>query len=92
MVTTIQRWGNSLGVRIPKPFAVRAPLSENSEVDISIQDGRIVVSPTVKEWKLDDLLARITPRNAHTEISWGQKAGVTINEVLGKLRTLIDPQ
>jgi antitoxin MazE len=75
MVTTIQRWGNSLGVRIPKPFAVQAGLSENSEVDISVEDGRIVVSPAVKEWKLDDLLARIIPRNAHKEISWGDKAG-----------------
>jgi antitoxin MazE len=75
MVTTIQRWGNSLGVRIPKPFAVQAALTENSEVDISVEDGRIVLSPAVKEWKLDDLLARITPRNAHSEISWGDKAG-----------------
>ena len=75
MVTTIQRWGNSLGVRIPKPFAVQAALTENSEVDISLEDGRIVLSPAVKEWKLDDLLSRITPRNAHKEIGWGHKAG-----------------
>jgi len=75
MLTTIQRWGNSLAVRIPKPFALQTDLGENSEVDISLEGDRIVVSPAVKEWKLDDLLAGITARNAHKEISWGDRAG-----------------
>jgi len=75
MLTTIQRWGNSLAVRIPKPFALQTDLSENSEVDISLEGDRIVVSPAVKEWKLDDLLAAITPGNAHKEISWGDRVG-----------------
>ena len=75
MLTTIQRWGNSLAVRIPKPFALQTDLGENSEVDISVEGDRIVVSPAVKEWKLDDLLAGITARNAHKEISWGDRVG-----------------
>ncbi|MDP9206296.1 MAG: AbrB/MazE/SpoVT family DNA-binding domain-containing protein [Gemmatimonadota bacterium] len=75
MLTTIQRWGNSLAVRIPKPFALQTDLSENSQVDISLEGDRIVVSPAAKEWKLDDLLAGITSRNAHKEISWGDRAG-----------------
>jgi len=75
MLTTIQRWGNSLAVRIPKPFALQTDLGENSEVDIAVEGDRIVVSPAVKEWKLDDLLAGITARNAHKEISWGDRAG-----------------
>ena len=64
-----------MAVRIPKPFALQTDLSENSEVDISLEGDRIVVSPAVKEWKLDSLLAGITPRNTHKEISWGDKAG-----------------
>lgn len=75
MLTTIQRWGNSLAVRIPKPFALQADLSENSEVNISLEGDRIVVTPAVKEWNLDELLAGITPRNAHRESSWGDKVG-----------------
>ena len=75
MLTTIQRWGNSLAVRIPKPFALQTELAENSEVDISLEGNRIVVSPAVKEWKLDALVAGITSRNAHKEISWGDKTG-----------------
>jgi antitoxin component of MazEF toxin-antitoxin module len=34
MVTTIQRWGNSLAIRIPKPFAVQAQLSEDADVEM----------------------------------------------------------
>lgn len=75
MLTTIQRWGNSLAVRIPKPFAMQADLSENTEVDISLEGDRIVVSPAAKEWKLDALLAGITSRNAHKEVAWGGRAG-----------------
>ncbi len=68
MLTTIQRWGNSLAVRIPKPFALQTDLGENSEVDIAVEGDRIVVSPAVKEWKLDDLLAGITARNERLSV------------------------
>jgi antitoxin MazE len=75
MLTTIQRWGNSLAVRIPKPFALETALEENTEVDISVDGNRIVVSVPRKDWKLDDLLAGITSRNTHTETSWGGRKG-----------------
>ena len=74
MLTTIQRWGNSLAVRIPKPIALQAELEENSEVDISVEGDRIVVSPATREWRLEDLLAGITRRNSHKEMTWGDKA------------------
>lgn len=75
MITTIQRWGNSLAVRIPKPFAAQVELSENSQVDISIDGGRIVVSPAVKEWKLSELVDGISAANTHSETVWGDRAG-----------------
>ncbi len=75
MITTIQRWGNSLALRIPKPFAAQASLEENSEVDISINGDRIIVRPAAKEWKLGDLLAGITRNNRHSETSWGHRTG-----------------
>jgi antitoxin MazE len=75
MITTIQRWGNSLAVRIPKPFALQTAIEENSEVDISVDGNRIVVSVPRKEWRLDDLLAGITRRNSHKEITWGGRKG-----------------
>jgi antitoxin MazE len=75
MITTVQRWGNSLAIRIPKPFALETGLQENSEVDISLDGGRIVVSPARKEWRLAEMVKAITPGNFHGEIGWGAKVG-----------------
>ncbi|HET9635618.1 MAG TPA: AbrB/MazE/SpoVT family DNA-binding domain-containing protein [Gemmatimonadaceae bacterium] len=75
MITTVQRWGNSLAIRIPKPFAVETDLKENSEVDIALDGDRIVVRPTRKEWRLSDLVKAISPQNLHRETSWGDSAG-----------------
>lgn len=80
----VQKWGNSLALRIPKSLADDAKLGVNSEVELSIRDGELVVSravqtsrPTPKS-KLDDLLAGITPENLHQETDWGPAVG---NEV-----------
>ena len=75
MVTTIQRWGNSLAVRIPKAFAAQAQLTENSDVDISVDGDRIVVTPARREWKLDELLKGVKPSNRHREVTWGDRTG-----------------
>jgi antitoxin MazE len=75
MSTTIQRWGNSLAVRIPKAFALEAGLAEDSEVEIGVDDGKIVVRPVRKEWRLEELLDGVKPANLHGEIIWGGRAG-----------------
>ncbi len=75
MVTSIQRWGNSLAIRIPKAFAAQAQLSENSDVDISLEGDRIVVTPARRQWTLRQLVERITPANRHREIRWGDRTG-----------------
>jgi antitoxin MazE len=75
MVTTVQRWGNSLAIRIPKPFALETDLRENSEVDITLDGDRIVVSPARKDWRLAELVKQIKPGNLHREVRWGPKAG-----------------
>lgn len=79
MKTRIQKWGNSLALRIPKPFAEEANLTEDSPVDVSVRNGKLVVVPVVEpEMTLDDLVKRITPRNRHAEIETGESIG---NEV-----------
>ena len=76
MESRVQKWGNSLAVRIPKAFAVEARLEEDSVVDITLVDGQIVVKPTEPQaWTLEDLLARITPENLHAEVDTGRPAG-----------------
>jgi antitoxin MazE len=76
MKARIQRWGNSLALRIPKAFAAEAGLAEDASVDLSIDRGKLVVNPTVTEpVKLDDLLGAITPDNLHGEWETGQAVG-----------------
>ena len=45
MQTRIQKWGNSLGLRIPKAFAEEAGVEAGSEVDLSLEDGELIIRP-----------------------------------------------
>ena len=76
MLTKVQKWGNSLALRIPKAFAVDAQLENDSLVEISIVKGKIVITPIpAPSWTLDDLLAGITKDNLHNEIDTGTSLG-----------------
>lgn len=66
MYATISKWGNSLGIRIPRGVAQDAHVAEGTAVDVRVEDGRIVVEPIEVE-SLDALIARITPENLHGE-------------------------
>ncbi len=76
MVTRIQKWGNSLGLRIPKSFAAQAGVAEGSAVDLSVEKDRIVIRPVRTErYRLQDLLDGVTDENRHDEISTGDAMG-----------------
>lgn len=75
VTTTIQRWGNSLAIRIPEAFALEAGLQERTEVEIRIQRHTLVVRPAREHWRLDELLAGITSSNIHGEAGWGSSTG-----------------
>ena len=76
MVTKIQKWGNSLGVRIPKSFAAEADIEEGSEVDIAIAEGKLVITPRQKpRYELTDLLAKVSKKNLHEEVDTGEPVG-----------------
>ena len=79
MLTKVQKWGNSLALRIPKAFAVDAQLENDSFVEIRIVKGKIIVTPVpAPDWTLDELLAGITKNNLHNEVDTGSAVG---NEV-----------
>jgi antitoxin MazE len=76
METKIRKWGNSLGLRIPKSFAEQAGVREGSAVDISLEDDRLVITPVqVEAYRLQDLLAKVTRDNLHDEVSTGDPQG-----------------
>jgi antitoxin MazE len=79
MKARIQKWGNSLALRIPKPFAEESNLREDSPVDVSLRNGKLVVVAIEEPpLSLEDLVAKITPENRHGETDTGAAVG---NEV-----------
>ncbi len=76
METRVQRWGNSLAVRIPKALADEVGLKDNSPVQISLHDQQLVVVPLRKPaFSLEALLAQVTDLNRHSEVSTGPAVG-----------------
>jgi antitoxin MazE len=76
MVTKVLKWGNSLGVRIPKAFAKDAGMAAGSEVDFQVRDGQLVIRPLAAgRYSLAQLIEEITPSNLHEEIGTGGGVG-----------------
>ena len=66
-------------MRIPKAFAVESNVTGGSTVDVSMENGKIVVTPIIeREYTLEELVDGITDDNRHDEIDWGRPVG---NEV-----------
>lgn len=68
MRVSVQKWGNSLGLRIPKALAVEAGIEQGAELDVRVEDGRLVAAPVVRIPTLEELVAGITPENLHGEV------------------------
>lgn len=76
METRVQKWGNSLALRIPKPLASQIGLEPNSPVELSLRGRKLVIEPvSASGLKLDDLLARVTKDNIHGEVDTGSPTG-----------------
>ncbi len=75
MKATIQKWGNSLAIRIPKNITKETSVSEGSNIDIIVENGRIILSPSPKEYSLKELLKNVTNENIHSEIPTGDHTG-----------------
>ena len=73
METVVQKWGNSLGVRIPSIYAREFNLKKGSTVEVHKQNGTIVIVP--KKQELAELLSRVTPENLHESIDTGTSIG-----------------
>ncbi len=75
MQTRIQKWGNSLAVRIPKSFAAEVKLEQDTLVDVSVQGDGLVLTPIRPVYTLDQLLAQVTEQNLHPEQEIGPAVG-----------------
>ena len=70
MQTSVQKWGNSLGLRIPNVYAKELHLLDGSIVDIQRKENEIIISPAKKKKSLSDLIQLITNENKHDEIDF----------------------
>ena len=76
MKTAVQRWGNSLALRIPRTYAAETRISAGSQVELTLKSGALIVRAVIrKRHSLPDLLKRITPVNRHESIATGAAVG-----------------
>ena len=76
MRTRVQKWGNSLALRIPKAFAAEVGLQRETSVEVSMVDGKLVITPVTKpKLTLKQLLAKVTKENLHHEVDTSPAIG-----------------
>lgn len=79
MEVQVQKWGNSLALRIPKSFAKQVKIEQGSYVDLSAVEGKLIAKPIEEqEYSLEQLLAGITDQNIHAEFDTGNAVGKEI--------------
>jgi antitoxin MazE len=76
MKTSVQKWGNSLALRIPRTYAAETRISEGTEVELTLKSGALEVRPVLrKRHVLAELLKRVTPANRHEPAGTGSAVG-----------------
>jgi antitoxin MazE len=72
----IQKWGNSLALRIPKAFAFQSRIRQDEYVNLTLDNDKIIVEPVEeKKYSLKKLVSGINKSNLHSEIDFGKKVG-----------------
>ncbi len=73
MQAVVQKWGNSLGFRIPSLWAKDNNVRSGSKIEVIAEKGKMVILPQKKS--LDDMMAMVNDDNIHSEISTGHAVG-----------------
>ena len=78
MVTKVQKWGNSQGLRIAKQVLENARIAVGDDVEVAVKDGVIVISPVKSrrgKYDLRELVSRIPKDYKAGETDWGKPVG-----------------
>ena len=78
MITKVQKWGNSQGLRLNKQLLEDANISVGDEVDVTVREGVIIITPVRRitgKPNLRELVSRIPKNYKATETDWGESAG-----------------
>ena len=78
MLTKVQKWGNSQGLRVTRALLDEAGIHVGDEVDVSVRRGRIIVEPVSRirgRYDLKDLVSKMPKEYRPDELDWGPPAG-----------------
>jgi antitoxin MazE len=76
MLSKTAKWGNSIGIRIPRSLAKKIGIGVNSAIEIDEADNGVIIRPIDKmDYSLKDLVRGITPQNLHDEVDFGYPVG-----------------
>jgi antitoxin MazE len=75
MKTVLQKWGNSLALRIPKTMAEHMKVRVGAPIEITESKGHLLITPTLSKPSLKELLSKVKPENLHGEIETGRPVG-----------------
>lgn len=79
MTAKVQKWGNSLALRLPKALVNEFRLEQGSAVELRVVGGKLIVEPQrAPYYRLEDLLKKVSKRNIHAEIKTGRPVGKEI--------------
>lgn len=72
------KWGNSIGLRVPSKVAEALAIAPGSVADLDLKRDKLIITPRHNAYQLDDLLAGITSKNLHQEVSTGAAVGAEV--------------
>jgi antitoxin MazE len=76
MSVTLHKWGNSVGLRVPKPLLDQLGLKQGVQVDVKVEGNRLVIEPVRhRRYTMAELLEGFTPDNRPGEVGWGERVG-----------------
>ncbi len=75
MQVQLTRWGNSLGMRIPKDLATRLGFTEGAPVEVAAEGDRLVISAARRRYKIEDLVSDLSNEALRDAFAWGPDQG-----------------
>ena len=75
MTAIVQKWGNSLAVRLPKAVAEQIEASEGVELEMKVVENALILKTAKERYSLSELIGGVTAKNVHSEFDWGKPKG-----------------
>jgi antitoxin MazE len=75
MQVLLSKWGNSLGLRLPKALTAEIGMSEGQKVEVRAEGGRIIVEPVRKKLTMEQMMENVTPEAMREAWDWGDDVG-----------------